>query len=174
MLILKEITSHSSFYPEANQLLHLAFPPEERREDEQQRIVTDTNKMFQALAIISNFDFAGFVNIWHLNGVIYIEHIAIVPELRNQGIASDALRHLMLHNRPIILEVELPHDDESRRRISFYERNGFVLRPTEYTQPPYAQHLPAVKMHLMTYGKIENITDVIDSIRENVYREYRE
>ena len=172
MLILKEITTHSHLYAEAEQLLHTAFPPEERREDEQQRIVTDTNKKFQAMAIISNFDFAGIVNIWHLNGVIYIEHLAVVPEIRKQGIASDALRHLMLHNRPIILEVEPPHTEESTQRIRFYEHNGFVLRPTEYTQPPYAPHLPPVSMYLMTYGQIDNLSEVIADIKGNVYKLY--
>ena len=30
------------------------------------------------------------------------------------------------YQKPICLEVELPEDELTRRRIGFYERNGFV------------------------------------------------
>ncbi len=169
MLMLKEITTHSHLYVEAEQLLTDAFPAEERRPTEQQRKITDENRKFQAMAIISNFEFAGILNIWHLNGIVYIEHLAILPEMRNQGIATQALEHLKKHNRPIILEVEPATDEISNKRIRFYERNDFILRPTPYTQPAYAPHLHEVKMRLMTWGHIANIDHVINDIKTNVY-----
>lgn len=169
MLILKEITTHSHQYADAEKLLTEAFPPEERRDIATQRYVTDNNKKFQAFAIIYNFDFAGLINIWHLNGIVYIEHLAILPELRQQGIASETLKHIKNHGRPIILEVEPATNTDSCKRIKFYEKNGFILRPIDYTQPAYAPNLPEIKMHIMTCGNIADINEIINAIKTNVY-----
>lgn len=170
MILLKEITTSSVFYPDAEKLLLDAFPPEERRPVAHQRIITDTNRQFQAQAIICNFDFAGILNIWHLANATYIEHLAVLPALRNQGIASQALRALQKRsNKPIILEVEPAVDPVTVARISFYERNGFKIENTNYIQPPYSINLPPVRLHIMTYGQVDNITDVINDIKSTVY-----
>ncbi|MCQ2204327.1 MAG: GNAT family N-acetyltransferase [Bacteroidales bacterium] len=170
MLLLKEITTHSPFYKEAEELLIKSFPEEERRPIEQQRLYTDTHRQFQAQAILSDFAFAGIMNIWHLTGATYIEHLAIVPELRRNGIASEALKTLQRRsNKPIILEVEPAIDETTISRINFYERNGFKLQPISYTQPPYSQELPPVSLNIMTYGDTPNIGDIIEEIKSTVY-----
>ena len=38
--------------------------------------------------------------------------------------------------RPMVLEVELPEDALTRRRIGFYERHGLVFNSYPYLQPP--------------------------------------
>ena len=52
---------------------------------------------------------------------------------------------------PIVLEVEprgtTPMAD---RRIAFYERQGFVLSPLSYMQPPYRPEGAAIALNLMS------------------------
>jgi hypothetical protein len=76
------------------------------------------------------------------------------------------------HNN-MILEVEPPVDDISRKRISFYERHGFRRNKYfNYRQPSYAYGLPEVEMELMSRGNIE-IKDYRDlaPILTNVYKQ---
>ena len=46
---------------------------------------------------------------------------------------------LVFCGTPVVLEVEMPTDEMSKRRIGFYERLGFELDNQVYHQPPYAQ-----------------------------------
>lgn len=169
MILLKEITTPSVFYPEAEALLIDAFPVEERRPLEQQRDYTDHNRLFQAQAIIADFDFAGIINTWNLGEATYIEHLAVKEELRGQGIATEALTRLKLRGKPIILEVEPPHNQQSEDRIRFYERNGFKTERIEYEQPPYSNDLPSVPLNIMTFGKITDLNAMIKTLKSVVY-----
>ena len=52
----------------------------------------------------------------------------------------------------ICLEVELPEDELTKRRIGFYERNGFVFNEYPYMQPPISKGKSSVPLRIMTYG----------------------
>ncbi|MCQ2229547.1 MAG: GNAT family N-acetyltransferase [Bacteroidales bacterium] len=169
MILLKEITTPSVFYAEAENLLIEAFPPEERRPLEQQRQYTDHNTQFQAQVIICDFDFAGILNTWNLGDVTYVEHLAIKKELRGLGLASQALSKLKLRGKPIILEVEPATDETTRKRIQFYEKNGFRSEPVIYEQPSYGEGLPAIAMRIMTCGTISDLNGTIRKLKKTVY-----
>ena len=169
MILLKEITTPSVFYEDAEHLLVEAFPVEERRPLAQQRDFTDHNRLFQAQVIICNFDFAGILNTWYLGKVTYVEHLAIKKELRGLGLASEALTKLKLRGKPIILEVEPATDETTKKRISFYEKNGFKMEPIIYEQPAYSSELPTVPMRIMTYGTIEDLQGTIAQLKRDVY-----
>ena len=69
----------------------------------------------------------------------------------------------------VLIEVEKPTDDESRRRISFYEKNGFRLREDiNYVQPPYSPEQSGVEMLLMTHGdvKLRDTRDLREMLTE--------
>ena len=51
------------------------------------------------------------------------------------------------------LEVEPPEDDLTKRRVAFYERNGFVLNHYPYIQPSVSKGRPSVPLLIMTYGR---------------------
>ena len=58
----------------------------------------------------------------------YGEHFAVDPDERGGGYGGKALRLLCEElQTPVVLEVELPFDEMSRRRIGFYQRSGFTL-----------------------------------------------
>lgn len=96
---------------------------------------------------------AGFLAVWEFESFIYIEHFAVDPALRNSGTGSAMLQELVKqYQKPICLEVELPEDELTRRRIGFYERNGFVFNEYPYIQPPISKGKSPVPLRIMTYG----------------------
>ena len=57
-----------------------------------------------------------------------------------------------LAGKPVILEVEHPEDEQSRRRIAFYQRNGLVLNDQhDYFVPPVRNLKHRLYFHLMSY-----------------------
>lgn len=137
-----------------------AFPPEERRPLEH---FPPADEAFRFYAVGD----AGLLTAWEFAGFTYIEHFAVFPHMRGRGIGSQALALL---SGPVILEVEPPElGHEARRRIAFYERNGFRLLPVGYVQPPYAPQLPAVPLRLMARGDIGDVKAAISLIHRRVY-----
>ncbi len=151
-----------------------AFPPEERRPQEKQRDFTDHNALFHPHAVVEDGMFAGLLNYWSLGNFIYIEHLATLPSLRGGGLGRRILQKLMeKETLPIVLEVEPPTTDLTRRRIGFYTRCGFTLWDgQDYLQPPYAPHLPAVPLLLMVHGALDETRDfqrICKEIHNHVY-----
>lgn len=73
------------------------------------------------------------------------------------------------YQKQICLEVELPEDELTRRRIGFYERNGFVFNEYPYIQPPISKGKSPVPLRVMTYGK--GITrQAFEEMRKVLYR----
>ena len=70
---------------------------------------------------------------------------------------------------PVILEVELPETEMSRRRIGFYERCGFKLCLLPYRQPPYRKGDDFLPMFIM-YTGIEDIAASFERIKQLIYR----
>lgn len=132
-----------------------SFPESERRPwgDLKSRILDPDNDL--RIAVVEHSGrFAGFITWWMLgNGVRYVEHFAISPELRGKGIGACAIRQFaeQSHN-PVVLEVEPPQiSSEAEARIKFYQNNGFTAHyGFPYTQPPYSPTLPAIPLVLMT------------------------
>ena len=113
---------------------------------------------------------AGFLAVWEFESFTYIEHFAVDPVLRNSGTGSAMLQELVKqYQKPICLEVELPEDELTRRRIGFYERNGFVFNEYPYIQPPISKGKSPVPLRIMTYG--EAITrETFEAIKNVLYR----
>ena len=73
---------------------------------------------------------------------------------------------------PVVLEVEIPADEMSKRRIGFYERLGFKLDNHVYHQPPYREGGEWLEMRLMTYGNVDleySFEQVKNCLHRNVY-----
>lgn len=138
-----------------------AFPADERRPVSQ---MPPCDSAFRFYAI----EDAGLLTAWAFDGFTYIEHFAIFPEMRGSGIGSLALSELP---DPVILEVEPPEESsDARRRIGFYERNGFHLLDVDYIQPPYSPGLNPVRLKLMLRGDLKiPVQDVVQTIHNRVY-----
>ena len=161
------MTTADALYLDSERLFLSAFPADERRSAEEQRYLTDHETHFHPHAILHDGHLCGLVNTWHFDGVRYIEHLAIEPKQRAHGIASDVLTILKEEGDPIILEVEPPTTDEAKRRIAFYEHNGFRLLSTDYEQPyeDSQGRIEQLKLDLMAWGNIPNLNDIIKKIQ---------
>ncbi len=74
---------------------------------------------------------------------------------------------------PVLLEVEPPVDEITRRRVAFYQSHGLLLRDeVPYIQPPYSPGLPPVPMCIMTSPgmTVSQVTACVEELRRVVYR----
>lgn len=120
----------------------------------------DTHKAIQA-----------FLAVWQLETFTFVEHFASDPALRGRGIGKVVLQEAArLFSGRICLEVELPETDLAKRRIAFYERNGFYLNLYSYVQPPLRKGKKELPLMLMTYGSGVS-KEKFEIIRDTLYRD---
>jgi ribosomal protein S18 acetylase RimI-like enzyme len=169
-MTLHRITDPSSpAYPRAEQLLTASFPREEYRDLSQWRAFVATRPAFH---LTLTEDGNGLLSYWDFGTFIYVEHLAVAPDLRGRGYGSLILSALKAAEpgKPIVLEVEMPEDELTRRRVRFYERNGFTLwRRREYLQPPYRKGDAPIPMRLMAYGEVKE--EAFEEVKERIYME---
>lgn len=167
---LKRIRTSDKEYLFAENLLQTSFPEEEYRELKEQRLNTDNNSLFHNNVIYDKKEPIGIISYWLFNDFCYIEHFAISPEQRNGGYGKIVLEYLNEAIRqPIVLEVELPTTEMSKRRIGFYERLGYKLIQEFYYQPPYRKQNEKLPMYLMINDPQQKIKDT-NSIKKTIYK----
>lgn len=161
-----DVTKFSEMYT----IMEESFPPDERRPYEEQKALFE-NEYYNVYADIDNETVKGFVAMWNFREFLFIEHFAVNPDYRNQGTGAKILGEVTaLYNKPACLEVEPPKDKLSKRRIGFYERNGFFLNEYPYTQPPISKGKNSVPLMIMSYGKSLSEAE-FHIIKETLYRE---
>ena len=150
-----------------------SFPEEERRDFSLVRELLRSNQQFSIILLTKDEQYVGFISYWKFDGFTYAEHFAVDPAFRNGGIGGAALTQFIAFcATPIVLEVELPEDEMSKRRVGFYERMGFVFDNHIYFQPPYRKGEPMLELRLMTYGDIDlgkSFEHVKSCIHKQVY-----
>lgn len=150
-----------------------SFPKEERRDFFLVRRLLEEDRRFKMYALLLDGSYVGFITGWQFEGFVYVEHFAIDEFARNGGIGAKAMTSfLALHDDPVVLEVEMPIGEISKRRIGFYERLGFVLDHHVYFQPPYRKGELFLEMRLMTHGELDmglSFERVKTVIHQNVY-----
>ena len=131
-------TVNNQFFSNLFNLYTLAFPPMERRTWEGLEHELNYEKRLSVNALIQEGEFVGLFNYWTFERFYYIEHLAISPKYRSQGIGSEAMGIFMDQIKlPIVLEVEMPNNITPSRRILFFEKLGFSILSHNYAQPPY-------------------------------------
>ena len=68
----------------------------------------------------------------------------------------------------LCLEVEPPEDELTRRRIAFYERNGFIYHDFAYMQPALSKGQNTIPLKIMTTGDKLDKT-AFEEIKELLY-----
>jgi len=113
----------------------------------------------------------GLITSWNLLNFTFIEHFAIQKSDQGNGVGSQVIKQMIdTKSTKVVLEVEEPTDDLTRRRIIFYERLGFSICECIYYQPPYSNDKSKVKMLLMSFpDKI--MPWEFDEIKTQLYRE---
>lgn len=147
-----------------------SFPEEERRSFDLVRELVKNESRFLIYVLLKDNAYVGFITGWLFDGFTYAEHFAIDESARNGGIGADALKQFLAFcGTPVVLEVEIPAEEMSKRRIGFYERQGFVLDNHVYYQPPYRKGEEWLEMRLMTFGKID-LQHSFDKVKESIYK----
>ena len=153
-------------------ILEKSFPEDERRPFSEQLSMLDIEK-YRIWVYKDKGQTAGFIAVWDLQNILFVEHLAVSQNFRNGGLGSRILREFAeMTDKQICLEVEPPETDIAKRRIEFYRRNGFYFNDYEYFQPPISKGKKALKLFIMTSGRAvsrEEFTEIRDSIYRNVY-----
>ena len=157
-------------FEQIQRLLELSFPVDERRSAQAQRLVFEDPR-FRCLVLEDGDRILGFMTVWQFDGWAFAEHLTTDPSVRNQGFGSQILQAVITSvEGPLCLEVELPETDMAKRRIGFYQRNGFTLNEYPYIQPAYAPDQNPVPLLLMTTDGPIDPTQY-EMIRDTLYRE---
>lgn len=126
-----------------------SFPTDERRDDE------DFWKLFEhsrteILGIYKDKKIVGYFILWFFDDFTFIEHFEIFESFRGQNLGSSALGVLSKKYNSLILETEPKTLDEiAKRRVDFYQRNGFSILKKDYIQPSYGEGKDAINLWLM-------------------------
>lgn len=138
-------------HPCLSELLSLylsAFPHEERRDTP--ALLSMLGETGMHFAAITSRGLAGLAIYWKFDRFLYLEHLAIMPERRREGIGQKTLEVLQKEGLPILLEVEIPYDETSARRTAFYKQAGFSPLSIPYFQPPYREGETVMAMQLFS------------------------
>lgn len=147
-IILKKASEES--FERIFKLLCECFPEDEYRPKSGQKALFN-KKEYAVYLGFADGCFAGFLAVWTFDRFSFIEHFAVAENLRGKGIGAKMLAALFeIIDGQIYLEVEPPEDETKRRRIAFYERNGFRLTPYSYNQPPFSLDRAEVPLLVMS------------------------
>lgn len=133
-------------------LYEAAFPRCERwAEEAYDRAFEDP--AFEADAICCDGEPAGILFHWQAGAFRYVEHLAVRPELRGRNIGSRALE-LLCRGRRVILEIDPPQDEVSRRRERFYLANGMCPSYAyEHVHPSFRPTTEPHRLFLLSHPR---------------------
>ncbi len=151
-------------------IMEESFPEDEHRPFEQQKKLLAKSEYKIYVQRVQGL-VQGFVAVWELESLVFIEHLAVEKNFRNKGAGSELLSFVSRkYSCDICLEVEIPEDEITCRRVEFYKRNGFCLNNYPYTQPPLSEGQQAVPLLIMTKGK-ELTESEFMNMKSTLYKE---
>ena len=159
------------YFEKVYSLLKNSLPQVEMRTKRDQKNLI-SNEKYKILVAEKENIFVGFMAIWDLNDFCFLEHFAVQPDMRGQGVGGEILKHLTkISDKKIILEVEPPSfTDYAQRRIDFYARNEFLFNDFEYFQPPLQKGADIIPLKIMSYPT--HLTEAeFNDIRKTLYEE---
>lgn len=141
------------------QILSNNFPAKEIKEYNYMKDTFHAG-LYQVLTLKDNDQIVGIMSFYQHDDFRFIDYFAIDGSLKGKGMGSKMLQYFInLDDKMVILEVEHPEDEQSKRRIAFYQRNGLYLNDQfEYFVPPVRNLKHRLYFHLMSSKrKINNI-----------------
>ena len=149
------------------ELLESSLPRVEFRDKCRQKNLLNI-KVYEMLFCSVDEKCIGALAFWHLDDTIFVEHFVVDESYRGKGIGTKMLNALKEQTKSnVILEVELPYNEMNKRRIAFYERNGFCYNDFEYYQVPLNKGDEPLPLRIMSYPKSISLQE-FESIREKL------
>ncbi len=93
---------------------------------------------------------------WERPEFVYLEYLAVAKEKRGDGLGGMLISDFITKHqgKDLILEIDPPQDEISRKRLAFYEKYGFVTNEhLDYIHPPYTDHGESFPLLVLSYGK---------------------
>ncbi len=155
-------STHEASFAECWALYEAAFPVAERRSLICQQAAMAGSADFHCLRLEQGGSFAGIAFYWQQPGFIYVEHLAIHPERRGQGLGHLALEFLCGQGLPVILEIEPVVDEATERRWRFYRSAGFHRLPSPHLQPRYHHADAPMALELLSFPYAATAAEVAE------------
>ncbi|MDR0756279.1 MAG: GNAT family N-acetyltransferase [Tannerella sp.] len=147
-----------------------SFPADERRHFDDVVRIAGIKPAFCGDIYTEDRNVVGFILSWRFSFFRYAEHFAVRRDMRGKGYGRTIFADFMKRAGPsVVLEVQRPEDETSRRRIRFYERLGLIYSSAPYLQPPYSPDKHPVPLSLMNSGF--DLDKRFDEVRNTLYRE---
>ncbi|MDD2513045.1 MAG: GNAT family N-acetyltransferase [Proteiniphilum sp.] len=127
-----------------------SFPEAERRKKED-HLLACADERFFPLSAWEGGELVGMMFFWEWDGYRYLEYLAVNPRLRGHGYGSQMLRYLRDAGHTIILEIDPLVNEQSVRRLQFYERAGFTLTPYRFVHLPYRLEAQPQELLILSY-----------------------
>ena len=165
MEIIKIVPSESKLWDQVWRLYNESFPEYERRRISSHSRASE-DATFHTYIAVDNGNLLGLLFYWNYDKKIYIEHLAVNPTMRGKSIGSNIMKEFIAENKgaTIILEIDPPVDDISKRRLSFYEKLGFRDTKQTYRHPSYSKNGQPHLLRILSYPK---------SISEHEFEEFQ-
>lgn len=152
-------------------LLEASFPQGELRTKAAFWELCESSKFYKIFTLFKDSELVALFTVWEFRSFSFGDHFAVSPNARCGGIGTRLLNEVTKNClSPFVLEVELPEDELSKRRLNFYLRNGFNKNSQEYILPPMQEGFEAIPMHILSYPTLVGDSD-FDKIKDKIYKE---
>lgn len=143
-------SARDGFYAQALALYAQSFPLHEQRTPAAQAAALGDGDYHFDL-ILEGEALAGLLLYWDTKDFLYVEHFCVDPAMRNQGHGQRALKALAERGKTIILEIDPPVDEISRRRQGFYRRLHYQVNAFHHVHPPYREDCAGHELVLLSH-----------------------
>lgn len=152
MRIIQDLNTSDEYYDTFREMYRDSFPVHEQRDVKQQEYAFSRHEYHLEGYVHENI-LVAFIAWWEFGDYIYIEHFAVNPNMRGRNMGSDILGNFMkTHAQKIILlEIDPPADNLSRKRLLFYQRLGFVENPYQHRHPAYRTGAQPHELAVLTF-----------------------
>lgn len=124
-------SSEDKMFAPVTALYESSFIPVERREYADHLLALSDSNFFMT-AVTENSVSVGLMFYWESPEFIYLEHLAIMPDVREKGYGGKAVEQLKMLGKTVILEIEPPENGitETKRR-RFYEKSRLRIQSVQ-------------------------------------------
>ena len=155
-----KITQNSGkYFDDMFDIYENSFPYFERRK-RQEHLRAMQDEKFYCNGYIKNKILVAILFSWKMDEYSYIEHFAINKEYRNQNLGSNILSNFCKENDNVLLEIEPPVDEVTKRRLKFYEKHNFKFNDFFIMHPSLIKPKVPHKLNILTYNKFLKSSDI--------------
>lgn len=155
MELLKITPSDSRLWEQVWRLYNESFLQYERRRISSHSLASE-DADFHTYIAVDNGNLLALLFYWTFDNCIYIEHLAVDPLRRGRNIGATLLTNFFSQYpaRNIILEIDPPVDDISKRRLAFYEKLSFKNTGRIFTHSSYTRNGTGHQLLVLSYPEL--------------------